>query len=423
MAQDNPPFWDGWWECDVRKKGDQVAAWSKYPGEDAYRLEKAYREGEDLVRLEKVIVLFVNMMEVDKKGQTMRAVRRTDTRLGGLFWGHLNNQSRSTTREVDLPAEYQMVNDHRLVAEWRWKVHDLESKLQIAQQEAHDARLALGGSSMKTFYDSNFKKAYNKVDKGESLKHQDQLFAALRKFIDAFVKSENKDQKDGEEFFKRLTKEAFAYQNEVLEEVVSATQRLWTSTITFPGTGRELCNLLNEAIRKDKVEVVEHVAVLAWGIAGLCVARNQALTTFFPPDSCAYRGAVLPDEHIGFFNVGRKYRVPGFLATSFEQEFAKRFCQRAWHANNEAHGAVIWIVDVDPAGKIDKSKLCQHAGLVLSSHFQYEKEYLFVPYSVFTVKDVKLSNNPNYRNPHIIRLEAAHDNKLELENLPLAPWY
>eukprot|EP00039_Didymoeca_costata_P017617 m.326796 g.326796 ORF g.326796 m.326796 type:complete len:381 (-) comp16560_c2_seq63:188-1330(-) len=380
MAQDNPPFWDGWWECDVRKKGDQVAAWSKYPGEDAYRLEKAYREGEDLVRLEKVIVLFVNMMEVDKKGQTMRAVRRTDTRLGGLFWGHLNNQSRSTTQ---------------------------------------------GGDSMKTFSNSNFIsfKAYDKVDKGESLKHQDQLFAALRKFIDAFVKSENKDQKDGEEFFKRLTKEAFAYQNEVLEEVVSATQRLWTSTITFPGTGRELCNLLNEAIRKDKVEVVEHVAVLAWGIAGLCVARNQALTTFFPPDSCAYRGAVLPDEHIGFFNVGRKYRVPGFLATSFEQEFAKRFCQRAWHANNEAHGAVIWIVDVDPAGKIDKSKLCQHAGLVLSSHFQYEKEYLFVPYSVFTVKDVKLSNNPNYRNPHIIRLEAAHDNKLELENLPLAPWY
>lgn len=51
-----------------------------------------------------------------------------------------------------------------------------------------------------------------------------------------------------------------------------------------------------------------------------------------------------------------------------------------------------------------------------------EAEYLFVPYSVFTVKSVKSSSNPDYETPHEIHLEAAVDNKHHPETLPLAPW-
>ena len=33
-----------------------------------------------------------------------------------------------------------------------------------------------------------------------------------------------------------------------------------------------------------------------------------------------YRGSGLPDEHKAFFRQGLKFRVPGFLATSFKMQ-------------------------------------------------------------------------------------------------------
>ena len=121
----------------------------------------------------------------------------------------------------------------------------------------------------------------------------------------------------------------------------------------------------------------------------------------------------------------------------------------------------MWIVHVDPAGEVDPKKRCQHVNFVqhtlvsravlliralhcstakmqstvaigwhYSPHPHYtmwlqvpgEEEYLFTAYSVFTVM-----NDPiwgaNSTDRHEIHLQAALDNKLEPEDLPLAPWY
>lgn len=61
---------------------------------------------------------------------------------------------------------------------------------------------------------------------------------------------------------------------------------------------------------------------------------------------------------------------------------------------------------------------------VESSKFgDLEAEYLFAPYSVFTVLAVQPSAPNSYINPHVITLEPAVDNLLEPKDLPLAPWY
>ena len=61
---------------------------------------------------------------------------------------------------------------------------------------------------------------------------------------------------------------------------------------------------------------------------------------------------------------------------------------------------------------------------VESSKFgDLEAEYLFAPYSVFTVVSVAPSAPNSDINPHVITLEAAVDNKIEPKDLPLAPWY
>jgi hypothetical protein len=56
------------------------------------------------------------------------------------------------------------------------------------------------------------------------------------------------------------------------------------------------------------------------------------------------------------------------------------------------------------------------------THVPGEEEYLFAAFSVFTVCEVVWSADPTTQNPHRITIEAAIDNLLETENLPLAPW-
>ena len=59
--------------------------------------------------------------------------------------------------------------------------------------------------------------------------------------------------------------------------------------------------------------------------------------------------------------------------------------------------------------------------LVSKTLISGELEYLFAPYSVFTLVSVKWSDE--LVKPHKFTLRPVIDNKLEDEELPLAPWY
>ena len=84
---------------------------------------------------------------------------------------------------------------------------------------------------------------------------------------------------------------------------------------------------------------------------------------------------------------------------------------------------MIWVVQVDPEGEDDEEELCQNANYIANTHIPGEDEYLFVPYSVFTVTKVELSATPHHKKPHRIYITAAYDSLMESEDLPLAPWY
>lgn len=84
---------------------------------------------------------------------------------------------------------------------------------------------------------------------------------------------------------------------------------------------------------------------------------------------------------------------------------------------------VLYIIQVDPEGEDDEDKLNQNANLVQKTNVPGESEYLFVPYSVFTITKCEWQAKPNYQSPHKIYLEAAHDNDIEDEDLPNASWY
>lgn len=183
---------------------------------------------------------------------------------------------------------------------------------------------------------------------------------------------------------------------------------------------------MNAAIRQDKAEDMIHVSMVARAMNQRVVATrdnaegrdalNQAWQKF-PPDGVVYRGGGFNNQYQDFFVVGKQYRVPGFLATSFKRKTAIEFITRV----RGKTARVLWHISVDPRGRDDPLFRCKHAVLLTQTHVKDEMEYLFTAYSTFTVESVTWSTN--YTQPHEIKLLAANDNLTPDVDLPLAPWY
>eukprot|EP00039_Didymoeca_costata_P010264 m.137818 g.137818 ORF g.137818 m.137818 type:complete len:488 (-) comp14761_c1_seq2:24-1487(-) len=311
----------------------------------------------------------------------------------------------------ELEAQQEILKTQQETIEKLTKDLDgLEGKNKLLEKENEKLKYpseALKGE--KTLKSSKFNKIYSQT----AAEFGVELFYSVLKFITLFAKKNRICPREAETFYKKLEKEADK------GDLGERAQKLWTTDLTLEG--RWFCSMLNEAIRKDEVDMMPYVAVIVRAINMNCIARNHPnLKHPFPPNSTVYRGAVIPEEYLSFFIPGRCFRAPMFLATSFSEKVAEKFYEG--HCNGTNKLAVKFIVHVDPAGEFDNTKRCQNANLLTNSKFQGEKEYLFVPYSVFTVRLVKLSPNNSDQHPHIIHLEAAVDNSRESHTLSLAPW-
>ena len=236
-------------------------------------------------------------------------------------------------------------------------------------------------------------------------------------------------------FYKTLQEKVnFEHLDEVLNNIPALCQRLWCCIETLYPDGPEFCSILNFAIRVDDRDVADHLATLSRAMSVLLVSRRMQANeppAEFPRDGKTYRGTSMLEAECLFYQVGQKYRVPGFLATSFEEDTARIFAERSFVQNAAAKlSAVIFVVQVNSQGADDPQKLCKNAKFVTKTDVSDEREYLFVPYSVFTVTRCEWSSallgnsgNATYEDPHRIYVQAAQDNALEEEDLPLAPWY
>jgi hypothetical protein len=115
--------------------------------------------------------------------------------------------------------------------------------------------------------------------------------------------------------------------------------------------------------------------------------RKDAARCRFPPKAVTYRGGGLPDQYKSFYQVGKVFRVAGYLATSFSQATAEEFmCM----AGQREEPCVLWEIHVDPEGEHSATKRCQHVAYVTHANVPGEEEYLYAPYAPFTVKSVSM---------------------------------
>ena len=207
--------------------------------------------------------------------------------------------------------------------------------------------------------------------------HQHQLMGALHMFIERYCAIHELPEGRGRSFFEELQEEAFSNQantQQMLKEIPAGAQRLWTSGKRMSGVeqlyAKELCSMLNEAVRLDDEELLTHGVLLVIAINQLCVVRGirAEAELKFPKDGICFRGGGLPDEHKAFFQDGLKYRVPGFLATSFSEAVILPFCYNAY--DNDVP-AVKWVIHLDSRGETDFSYRCKHVNFVESRYPLY----------------------------------------------------
>jgi hypothetical protein len=309
--------------------------------------------------------------------------------------------------------------------------------------------------SERTFASSAFKAKY---EAAEVPTNPLQMGALLQDLVKGYCRRNGIDWKrQGEPFLKALQDEAMANPQELLNQIPDAAQRMWTSTAQLQG--REFCSMLNATVRDDDEEMIEVAAGLTKAMNELCVtATGDVSVTGLPrnsmgtrdctraatlePEACdlepepepepepaavrpvprppgdqCYRGGGFQNKYRDFFVTNRQFRQPAFLPTSFSKDTANEFITRS-----RDESKVLWIIRTPPPRE-DGSAGCVHVNMVTKRvpGLPDEQEFLFAPYSVFTVERAEW-NAGTVEKPHVIELKAAADNKAEPEDLPLAPW-
>eukprot|EP01043_Picozoa_sp_COSAG02_P014647 COSAG02_NODE_607_length_19608_cov_33.568968_6_plen_516_part_00 len=294
-----------------------------------------------------------------------------------------------------------------------------------------------------TFGGSNFKREY---DATVPIEMAAQIIGEIPRFLHTYCRTHHLvselHKAATSRFATELAQEVGSHPQggagNLLAKVEHTSELLWTSQKTFRGMeehNKEFCSLLNRALREDDPVLAPSVATLSRGINSMCVEGRGEAALPFPPGGVTYRGGGFDDTFREFFSIGKQFRQPCFLATSFREAAARHFLRMA-----RAYGqqGVLWVIRVDPAGEHDRSRRCKHVNFVAHSLIvdaagnPTEQEYLFAAYSIFTVHSVTWGEGGV---PHRIELDAASDNNpgaeggegrwatpVGSEELPLAPW-
>ena len=170
-----------------------------------------------------------------------------------------------------------------------------------------------------------FARAY---DAAEAPEYCDQLLGSLRQTIFAACRKYGASDEAARDFLKRLQLEAFRNKEELVSSNMAVSAALvWTSAEVLrlgPGKTVEFCSLLNRILRERDPDLLTPACGVVRGINLLCVTRREPSKLRYPPGGKSHRGGGLPLLHAPFFTVGKKFRAPMYLASSFDEEVAYR---------------------------------------------------------------------------------------------------
>eukprot|EP00300_Choanocystis_sp_HF-7_P019890 c20457_g1_i1.p1 GENE.c20457_g1_i1~~c20457_g1_i1.p1 ORF type:complete len:588 (+),score=101.70 c20457_g1_i1:31-1764(+) len=257
--------------------------------------------------------------------------------------------------------------------------------------------------SSRTYETSHYRRELN----SHFPRSKGDVFRSVRTLVYAFGAHNNVPQDNVDKFAQHLIREceekvdkAALSQDDFLRAIVEC---LWTSLLTMEYANKEFSGILNTFLREDWARPSPYVATLCRAMSFLYVSHVKDEI----PPKVVYRGTSLPDP--GFFQPNCKFRVPSFFSTTSKFCVAKMFRNRSLSFFPQNIG-VYFVVELDP------NQQCRQVHLVRYSQFQGEFEYLFSPYSVFTVLRVQFHQTIRHVD---IFLQPAYDMNNEAHDLPL----
>lgn len=208
------------------------------------------------------------------------------------------------------------------------------------------------------------------------------------------------------------------------QDLRNPEETLWTADCRLPHKGGwvEFCWILNHFLRLDPACDEQACKAIPFSCIGHTLARfcrqlNKVLVqrfAAFEPPSTVYRGSCMPRAILAWFRSKVRFRAPPYLPTTSDRATARKFAERAFQNTLQKDPGsdivqVLWVITIPKScanGDFASSGLAEH-------------EFLFVPYSVFTVANVRTLDAAFME----ISL-MANDNKDKVadEELPLSAW-
>lgn len=295
-----------------------------------------------------------------------------------------------------------------------WKHHATDRPHFLEVQERLDC-------ATRTLGMSKFKRLYSGLvqDTRQSHVRQGQLLESVRNMIVEYAERCGGDTVQADKYFETVQRNALTTggAQELVTEVDKIAVRMYTTAEKYNGI--ELCGILNKALREDQVE---HAVVLTRVLNGYCVTGRQDGSQPVRPlaGRKVYRGGSFDPKHRHFFVPEKAYRVPMFLSTSCAELQARNFILYKMKPHLEP---ILWTIKLDPRGCKHVNFIDRHDGTLHTHHdTPAENEFLFAPYSAFTIQSVLWQDVPTAGQPHEVVLRAVYDNLEAPEDLPLAPW-
>ena len=257
----------------------------------------------------------------------------------------------------------------------------------------------------------------NEYTASEVPQFQSLLMESVRHLVTWYAQQNGIDQKQVIDYYERVQQNAFtAGKNDHFKSgsIPFVSLRLWTTAERFADKV-ELCSILNKALRDDSAEIMGHVAIIVRAINMQCVSRFSGKHIKWPKSNTTYRGTSMPRAALMWYTQGKEYRVPMYLATSSDEDKAEEFMR-----GGSGLEPVMFIFH------FDKVKRCKHVNFVNKTTVKGENEFLFAPYSVFTVRRAEVVKEPRVtefeRIYHIVEVDVAYDNTKHSLELTLAEW-
>ena len=185
--------------------------------------------------------------------------------------------------------------------------------------------VAASVASMSISSAAEFETFVRAYDAAEAPEFCDQLLGFLRQTIFAAGRKYGASEEAARDFLKRLQLQTFSHKEELASNMAESAALIWTSAEKLrlgPGNTVEFCSLLNRILRERDPDLLALACGVVRGINLLCVTRRDPSKLRFPPGGKSHRGGGLPAAHAPFFSVGKKFRVPMYLATSFDEDVA-----------------------------------------------------------------------------------------------------